>query len=385
MKIKSILSAIHVAFLGVAAISFHAIAVSPCQFPLAGDLNRDCKVDMIDLAWFASSWLDDVSGEPEAFLPDGIYVAAPEWGGFDTAGCGSMTAPCATIGYGIIRAGNNGRQYVFVADGVYYETVSVANGINLLGGFDPLTWVRRDPALSGSTIAGVASAAHSKTIVAAFVTNPTEVSGFHIKGAESSQAEKNSYAVWIANSDSDFVLKDNYIYAAGGTDGIDGADGKEGIDGPDGAGGIGASNSMGSVVSNEWKGAAGTSGQDAATGGKGGTAGGGAFGVFIVNTTAGSNKPSVFNNVIYAGRGGNGGDGGFGGIGQQQGAGGGGGGGAGGIACGIYLWNVTGSPDFHLTNLFAGTNAGGSGGKGGKSFGNAGTPGVTGAALNYNY
>lgn len=364
-----------------------AFCVSPCQLILDGDLNRDCKVDMDDLSWFASFWMQNWSAQPGAFLPDGIYVAPPEQGSFDYPGCGSILEPCQTINYGINRADNSFKRYVFVADGTYQESVNLVNGINVWGGFNPVTWVRSKPFLRNTILSGPAAGSHMKTLIADTIRfSSTEVSGFKIKGAEATQAAGNSYAVWINNSDNDLVLKENDIYLRCGTDGIDGEDGIGGIDGPDGLAGIGASNSMGSVIAGGWVGESGSSGADATSGGKAGTAGGGVFGIFINNTVPTALGPSLIGNTIYAGRGGNGGDGGWGGIGPEPGVGGGGGGGgAGGIASSIYTRNLTTIPVYQDFNSFSGTNIGGNGGKGGKSFVNSGTDGVAGAALNYYY
>lgn len=284
-----------------------------------------------------------------------------------------------------MRAGATAKNYVFVADGVYQETVTMTNGLNLWGGFDPQTWVRNEPSQTNTVLIGATSGTHTKTLVANSITAASEVSGFQIKGAENQQPAGNSYAVWIKDSTSALVLQDNFIYLGRGADGVDGADGIDGIDGPDGLPGVGASNSMGTVVTGEWVGAAGTSGTDATSGGKGGTAGGGSFGFFIINTVPSMNRPSLLSNMFYAGHGGKGGNGGFGGIGEEIGAGGGGGGGAGGISCSIYTWNVNTNPFYQNYNTFVETNIGGDGGRGGKSFGNSGSDGVAGAALNYHY
>lgn len=360
-------------------------SVPPCQLALDGDLNRDCKVNLDDLSWFASFWLENWSGQPGAFLPDGIFVAPPEWGGIDSPGCGITTGqPCATINYGIIRANDSAKSYVFVADGTYQETVAVYEGINLWGGFNPLTWVRGEPSFRNTVLIGSTVSPHAKTLIADSVTFATEVSGFQIKGAEPTTPASNSYAVWINDSDNDLVLKENQIYLGRGMDGIDGEDGVGGIDGPDGLAGYGASSWMGSVFASEWIGEPGGAGTDATSGGKGGRGGGGAFGIFITSTVSTALSPSLTDNTIYAGRGGNGGNGGFGGFGSlEEGVGGGGGGGAGGIACGIYTNNLTTDPSYEYYNLFVGANIGGNGGKGGKSFVNSGTDGVAGAALNY--
>ena len=359
-----------------------AVALSPCQLPLDGDFNRDCKVNMIDMAWFATLWLEDLSGETGAFLPEGIYVSHS---GSDGATCGSMTGPCATVNYGIGRAVSSGKSYVFVADGAYAEIVTVVNGINLWGGFDPLTWVRKDASQANTVLLGGASGSHAKTLVANSVTVATEVSRFQIKGGEAPYSPGNSYTVYIKDSDSDLVIKDNYIWAGKGADGSDGTDGEGGIDGPDGMGGEGAGDSTGSVPYSDWIGVFGTDGEDSTAGGGGGGPGGGAFGIFVLNTVASSNKPSITGNVICGGVGGKGGNGGWGGYGYEMGAGGGGGGGAGGIAFGIYTWNVTGTLNYEIYNTFVGIPVGGSGGKGGNSYGNPGTDAVDGWSGNYTY
>jgi len=212
-------------------------AAGPCQLDLEGDLDLDCEVDINDLVLLASVWLTDRTGEPGAFLPDGIFVAIPSMGGSDFSGCGTITEPCATIGFGISQAVSNGHSYVFVSDGVYSETVTVSEGVTLWGGFDPVTWLRNDPEISHTIVMGGGSP-HAKTLIVDTVTLSTEVSGFVFKGGEATQAGGNSYAVWIKDCDSTFLLEDNQIFAGRGGDGINGSDGQ---DGPDGVNGTGSS------------------------------------------------------------------------------------------------------------------------------------------------
>lgn len=218
----------------------YAISESPCQLAMDGDLNRDCKVNMADVSWFASLWLEDWSSLSGAFLSDGIYVATPEWGGDDIGGCGNMFQPCETITFGILQAGSTGRDYVFVADGVYPEYVNITQGINLWGGFSPVTWVRQEPSRSNTILTGSTVGPHAKTLIADSITFATEVSGFQIKGAEATQPGGNSYAVWIRNSDRDLVLEENHIYVGRGADGLEGTDGTDGSDGLDGQPGLDA-------------------------------------------------------------------------------------------------------------------------------------------------
>ena len=385
MRKRRFHASVSIAFLFLSVLSICAgVSASPCQLPLEGDLNYDCRVDLDDLSRLAMFWLADLSGQGGAFLPDGVFVATAPWGGADFPDCGSLQAPCATISYGMDRAVMNAKAYVFVADGLYPEAVSVIGGVHLWGGFDPSTWVRRVPELRSTILSGAFSGTpHVKTLVANSIHVATEISGFRIQAGDAAAAGGNSYAVWIKDSDSSLILKENHIYPGRGGDGLDGEDGVGGIDGPDGAAGSGASDPLGTVLGGEWVGAAGSSGGDATAGGKGGRCGGGAFGIFMMNTAPTTNLPTIVDNTLYAGRGGNAGNGGFGGFGAETGVGGGGGGGAGGIACGIYVWNAMGSPTYAFTNTFAEAGTGGQGGKGGKSFVNSGTDGVAGAVLDY--
>ncbi len=212
-------------------------AEGPCQVALEGDLNRDCRVDMDDLNRLASLWLEDVSGQAGAYLPPGIFVAPPEWGGYDFAGCGTLAEPCASIQQGIFRAQAVGRNYVFAANGLYAENLIIANGVDLWGGFDPVTWVRQPLFESGTIITGTLSGSHAKTVTAESITQPTTLSGLVIRGADVTASGANSYAVWIRNCNSHLVLEKNQIYAGRGAEGADGADGQDGTNGSDGMNG----------------------------------------------------------------------------------------------------------------------------------------------------
>lgn len=221
-------------------MTFSTVTVSaPCQIPLDGDLNRDCRVDMDDLAWFASVWLQDVSGQPGAFLPAGIYVAPPEYGGYDDPGCGFIT-PCASISYGIYRADETVHDYVFVANGLYNETVVLTAGINVWGGFNPFTWVRYEPDQTGTVVKGMMFGNHAKTLIADSITQPTNVSRLILQGADATSPGANNYAVWIKNCSSNLIIEENQVYPGRGADGTDGIDGDDGLGGPSGTNGLGA-------------------------------------------------------------------------------------------------------------------------------------------------
>lgn len=223
---------------GIILLSAAAWAAGPCQLDLDGDLNLDCQVDIDDLAQLAAAWLTDWSGDPGAFLPEGIFVATAEWGGMNLPACGTLDQPCLTIGYGMSRAVSSGKSYVFVADGIYEEIVTVQAGLNLWGGFNPSTWVRHADS-TDTVIGGGVSGSHTKSLIGLSITAPTEVSGFLIRGRDAVTPGGNSYAVWLRDCSSQLVLEENKIFAgygAAGSDGTDGTDGQNGVNGSDGQG-----------------------------------------------------------------------------------------------------------------------------------------------------
>lgn len=70
----------------------------------------------------------------------GIYVSI---NGADTSNCGTRNAPCMTIQTGINQAKLLGRSIVYVARGTYVESIDLANGVTLEGGWDTAstTWI----------------------------------------------------------------------------------------------------------------------------------------------------------------------------------------------------------------------------------------------------
>ncbi|MDB5215628.1 MAG: virulence associated protein [Myxococcaceae bacterium] len=93
---------------------------------------------------------------------DGIF-AAPT--GTNSGTCGTRTAPCKTLSFSVTRAGAAFRTKVFAARGTYVEKVTLAAGVEIVGGWDVAgtTWKRacvtpedivvvRAPALQNITV-----------------------------------------------------------------------------------------------------------------------------------------------------------------------------------------------------------------------------------------
>jgi hypothetical protein len=170
-----------------------------------------------------------------------IYVSGGDPMARDDASCGlgpSPTGqyPCRTIGQGLARAAATGRRQVLVADGTYDEAVTLRNGIDLLGGHRPDTWVRNvettATVIQGSSAAGV----HERTVIASGISSATVFEGFVVVGPFNSRPGGNSYAVYVSSSSSALVLRNNFIYGGRGGTGATGALGANGATGVDGIG-----------------------------------------------------------------------------------------------------------------------------------------------------
>jgi len=172
--------------------------------------------------------------------PGAVYVSATDPAAADNAACGdapSVTGagfPCATIGQGLVQATNPAKVRVLVAAGSYEEIVTLADGVNLLGGYNATTW-KRDWDANPTVLAAPVGTGHRKTVIASKITAPTVFQGFVVYGTNALTEGRNSYGVYIYASDDSLEIRDNVIFAGDGAPGQRGQDGVDGADGADGA------------------------------------------------------------------------------------------------------------------------------------------------------
>ncbi|MCX6302379.1 MAG: putative metal-binding motif-containing protein [Bacteroidia bacterium] len=165
-----------------------------------------------------------------------IYVS-PD--GTDTPGCGTTfnesgtINACKSINYGIDEAIDQTKKKVLVANGLYNETVYLSDGIDLLGGYDPITW-SRNLANSHTMIFGTANIDNHPVTIVANNINQAELSGFLIYGNDATESGHNSYAIYINSSGSGLILRNNTIYGGDAGDGEDGVQGQNGLNGNSG-------------------------------------------------------------------------------------------------------------------------------------------------------
>jgi hypothetical protein len=191
------------------------------------------------LALLLTAFGSGSSGAGDLILVDGFdaepgaaYFVGPEG---DDGGPGSASQPFQTISKAVASAAADPlKKTVIVAGGVYGESVALANGVSLFGGYHAGSWLQVWNEYS--IIAGVSSSGvHDRTVLAVNITSATTLDGFVIIGSANAKAGGNSYAVYVSGSNANLALTNNIIFAGHG--------------GPGGAGGAGIAGEAGAAGS----------------------------------------------------------------------------------------------------------------------------------------
>jgi hypothetical protein len=199
-----------------------AIACEPGHHDLNGFAGDGCEFVLDADAIYVSV------SDPNATLDPGC--------GLGPAGTGQSNRPCRTIAQGLVNASANGRSKVLVADGPYDEAVSLVSGMSLLGGFRADTW-ERHLSTTLTLLRGVSSTGnHDHAVTAIGVTAPTLFEGFVLHGPHNAKTSGNSYALYVASSDADLVVRNNVFYAGDGGPGRDQGAAPKAADGVNGGG-----------------------------------------------------------------------------------------------------------------------------------------------------
>src|SRR6185503_8873645 len=137
--------------------------------------------------------------------------------------------PCRSISQGIARAGIIGRTKVLVADGLYDESVTMVNGISVLGGHQPDNW--QPHVLTTNTVMQGAGAigSHQFAVRANGISTATVFEGFVVRGPSNGSAGGNSYAMYVANANTSLAIRNNVIFAGRGGAGSPGPNGSNGV------------------------------------------------------------------------------------------------------------------------------------------------------------
>jgi len=194
-------------------------------YPVDGDYRAKCRVTDDDGAVALAVVNFTVEQAP---ILNGLFVSP---GGSDNS-TGGINAPFQTIGHALTQAQVQGVDSVFVAIGIYAETVVLQDGVSLLGGYTA-QWgyaPGQESTLQGGT----------PTVIADGIVSPTTVAGFHIIGANASGVGASAVAVRVTNSSDNLqfttctVVAGNGTAGQSGTNGANGAGGNSGLSGQSG-------------------------------------------------------------------------------------------------------------------------------------------------------
>lgn len=162
-----------------------------------------------------------------------VYVAASEAG----QGDGSMAAPVHTIAEGILLASQQPPSEVVVRSGVYQESIALASGVSVYGGFDE-SWNPSD-SLTTEIRGGIPA------VIIANISAPTTLARFTVRSADAVGPGESAIAIAIDQATA-VTLRQVTVSPGAGAAGINGVDGVHGADAaPGGRGAPGCEDSGG--------------------------------------------------------------------------------------------------------------------------------------------
>ncbi|MFO0647193.1 MAG: DUF1565 domain-containing protein [Polyangiales bacterium] len=259
---------------GVCAVACAATYVDLDRDPSNGCECRSTDPDAPDLT-FRDTNCDGIDGVRAA----AVFVSTRG----NDGNPGTLESPKRTIGAGITAArASTPVRAVYIANGTYDESLTLAPGVSLFGGYD-------DTAMWSRSASGVTLVRGGSTAVFARDVNiATEIQLVQMTASDASGVGVSSYGVRVVNSSGPLLLRSCAVTAGRGSAGSAGAGGSRGSDGavgggasgaaPGGGGGspCGASGGAGGTgVSGTRDGNSGATGTQVAGGGSGGAGGGG--------------------------------------------------------------------------------------------------------------
>ena len=178
----------------------------------------------------------------------GIFVDGVN--GADTTSCGPATAPCKSIRAGIQAARARAVREVYVAAGLYRETVSLFAGIDVIGGFTARAsgWTRSCASAAPRTTIVEAPASETRTVVADNLGGDAKLEALIIRSKSASAVApgESIYGVFARATATTLCLRDVDVEIGNAGDGRDGDAGAAGQLLPCGTdGGTGANGTSG--------------------------------------------------------------------------------------------------------------------------------------------
>ncbi len=227
------------------------LKVPTCAMQCLGgffDLNNNpedgCECEYLSATDFPDG-IDQNCDGADGDIGDALFVAK---NGND-GNSGAIDKPLLTIQAALDKALDEGKRDVYVASGVYAESIVLREGIGLYGGYSS-DFKQRTVDLNVTVIMGEEFLADRPGAVNAvdIAGDPgtTVLDGFTIFGHNNMTPGGNSYAVYVRSCSDGLKISNNTVEAGSGGPGAKGSDGTNGAPGAageDGAGAFGVSTS----------------------------------------------------------------------------------------------------------------------------------------------
>jgi hypothetical protein len=201
---------------------------------LSGNTNVDPPdvefVDVLGTRTYPNAsavYVDENCDGIDGVIGDALFVRA----GAAPGGTGTRAQPFATVGAALAAFQASTKAYILVATGIYTESVTLVQGVEVHGGYSS-DFSRRNIVSFPTVIAPLAPApgTYTAAIFASSITGPSEtvVSGFVLRGYDVAYTPASgpggaTYAAHITDSDDSLALVNNRIVGGEGGRGARGA------------------------------------------------------------------------------------------------------------------------------------------------------------------
>jgi len=164
----------------------------------------------------------------------GIFVEGGT--GSDVSTCGGRMNPCASIGWAIARAHTAGSPKVYVAAGIYTETITLPQqpaGIRVEGAWNAIgaNWRPICTQAAQQAVTIQAPATSDITVTADALGGEATLAWLTIKSKATANAGESLYGVFARGATTILTLENVQVVVAKGGDGSAGAPGAAGVDG----------------------------------------------------------------------------------------------------------------------------------------------------------
>ncbi|MCB9789315.1 MAG: hypothetical protein H6744_21775 [Deltaproteobacteria bacterium] len=220
------------------AVPSCAYECNPGWFDVNGLPGDGCECQPADGPDLAGDGIDSDCDGIDGELDAAIFVAKD--GGDDNPG--TIDAPMLTVEAGIARAFDTGKRDVYVATGVYSESVLLREGVGVFGGyassFRQQNVITYETAIIGQDPTPERPGAVNAIGLGNGGGDPTVFSGFTVFGANAANVPgANSYGIYVRDSGSTLSVRRCRVFGGAGgagTQGMPGIDGADGVPGKPG-------------------------------------------------------------------------------------------------------------------------------------------------------